>query len=161
MHRAIAVLLGLLLTAPAMAQSRHGPQPLPHYASQRPAKAFMREGPSYNHKVIWEYRHRGYPFLVTARFDVWRRVRAMDGTVGWMNAHMLTDARTVLVTGKGRVQIHESGDPKSKVIGLADPNAILGLKACEAAACRVYADGVDGWVSKGRIWGVNANEVFN
>ena len=50
------------------------------YVSQRGDKAYLREGPSYAHKVLWVYRHRGYPYAVIAQFDIWRRVRAADGT---------------------------------------------------------------------------------
>ena len=49
----------------------------PHYVSQRADLAYLREGPSYDHKILWVYRHRGYPFAVTASFDVWRRVRLL------------------------------------------------------------------------------------
>src|SRR5258708_3654605 len=75
------------------------------YVSQRPDKAYLREGPTYGHKVLWVYRHRGYPFAVIGQFDTWRRVRTADGTQGWMSASMLSEQRTVLVTGKGRVKI--------------------------------------------------------
>ena len=34
----------------------------PHYVSQRGDLAYLREGPSYQHKIVWVYRHRGYPF---------------------------------------------------------------------------------------------------
>src|ERR1700710_715184 len=74
------------------------------YVSQRPDKAYLREGPTFAHKVLWVYRHKGYPFAVIAQFDVWRRVRAADGTTGWMSAAMLTDQRTIIVTGKGRAK---------------------------------------------------------
>src|ERR1700761_5137825 len=68
------------------------------YVSQRADKAYMREGPSFGHRITWVYRHRGYPFAVLAQYDVWRRVRAADGTVGWISAQMLSDRRTVLIT---------------------------------------------------------------
>ena len=93
------------------------------YVSQRTDKAYLREGPTYAHKVLWVYRHRGYPFAVIAQFDIWRRVRTADGTVGWMSASMLSDQRTVLVTGKGRVKITADADG-GKVVALADPGAI-------------------------------------
>jgi SH3-like domain-containing protein len=131
----------------------------PHYVSQREALAYMREGPSYDHKILWAYRHRGYPFLVTAGFDVWRRVVDPDGTVGWMSANMLSDQRTVLVTGKGRVQIH-ANDSGGKVVGLADPGAVASLKLCNADACHIRGEGIDGWIPRSRIWGVSADEVF-
>lgn len=130
------------------------------YVSQRSAKAYLREGPSYAHRVLWEYRHRGYPFAVIAEFDIWRRVRAPDGTVGWMSHSMLSDQRTVLVTGKDRVKLFEDADG-GKVAALADPGAIARLRACTRQACRVHGEGVDGWIAKNRIWGVGPNEVFD
>jgi SH3-like domain-containing protein len=130
------------------------------YVSQRPDKAYLREGPTFAHKVLWIYRHRGYPFAVIAQFDIWRRVMAADGTVGWMSASMLSDQRTVLVTGKGRVKLTAEPDG-GKVVALADPGAIAGLKACTRDACRISGEKVDGWIPKDRIWGVSADEVFD
>src|SRR6201999_997302 len=106
------------------------------YVSQRTDKAYLREGPTYAHRVLWIYRHRGYPYAVLAEFDVWRRVRAADGTVGWMGASMLSDQRTVLVTGKGRAQIF-AGAGSGKVVALADPGATASLIACQPSACRI------------------------
>jgi SH3-like domain-containing protein len=73
---------------------------------------------------------------------------------------MLSDARTVLVTGTGRVPLRDSADPASKVTGLADPGAILGLKACVRDSCRVAAQGIQGWIAKSRIWGAGTIEIF-
>ena len=129
------------------------------YVSQRGAEAYMREGPSYAHRVLWVYRHRGTPFAVTASYDVWRRVRAADGTSGWMSANMLSDQRTVLVTGHGRAQIRETASG-GKVVGLADPGAIAGLKTCTQSACHIHGQDIDGWIPKNRIWGVGPDETF-
>ena len=135
--------------------------PVLRYVSQRTDKAYLREGPTFAHKVLWQYRHRGYPFAVIAQFDIWRRVQSADGTVGWMSAAMLSDQRTVLVTGKGRVKIFaEAGG--GKVVALADSGATAVLKACTREACRVTGEKrIDGWIAKDRIWGVDPNEVFD
>ena len=130
------------------------------YVSQRTDKAYLREGPTYAHRVLWVYRHKGYPFAVLAEFDVWRRVRAADGAVGWMSASMLSDSRTVLVTGKGRARIFASADG-GKVVALADPGATAALQACAPTACHIRGEDIDGWIPKNRIWGVGANEVFD
>lgn len=132
----------------------------PHYVSQRVSQASLREGPGYGYKILWNYRHKGYPFKEIARFDVWRRVTAADGTVGWVNGQLLSDGRTVLVTGKGRAEIRRSAAADAKLVGLAEPDAILALKSCEADFCRVRAERIDGWISKSRIWGVDPGEVF-
>jgi len=156
----VMIRLAAILLILSIAQAEAGQAKILRYVSQRPEQAYLREGPSYAHKVLWIYRHRGYPFAVIAQFDVWRRVQAPDGTVGWMAASMLTDQRTVLVTGKERVKLTADADG-GKVVALADPGAIAGLKACTRDACRVHGEKVDGWIPKSRIWGVGADEVFD
>jgi SH3-like domain-containing protein len=154
--------LAILVAVSAAASAAPVPQApaiKPHFVSQREGLAYMREGPSYAHKILWAYRHRGYPFLVTASFDVWRRVVAADGTTGWMSANMLSDQRTVLVTGKGRAQIRQS-ESGGKVVGLADPGAVAGLKTCTPQACHIRGEDIDGWIPRDRIWGVSADETF-
>lgn len=160
MKRLIVALLIMFCGAAAAAPAAPPGGKVLRYVSQRTEKAYLREGPSYAHRVLWEYRHRGYPFAVIAEFDVWRRVRAPDGTVGWMSHSMLSDQRTVLVTGKDRVKLFEEADG-GKVTALADPGAIARLRACTREACRVHGAGADGWIAKNRLWGVGPDEVFD
>ena len=157
----IAALLWVLASLTAVVPAQAQPQDkVLRYVSQRADKAYLREGPTYAHRVLWVYRHRGYPFAVLAEFDVWRRVRAADGAVGWMSASMLTDQRTVLVTGKGRAKLFADANG-GKLVALADPGAVAGLVACAPAACHIKGEDIDGWITKDRIWGVGANEVFD
>jgi len=155
MMRFVAMLLILSIT-----QAGAAPAKILRYVSQRSDKAYLREGPSFAHKVLWIYRRRGYPFAVLAEFDVWRRVQAPDGTIGWMAASMLTDQRTVLVNGTGRVPLTAKADG-GKVSALADPGAVASLRSCTPAACRIHGESVDGWIPKSRIWGVGMDEVFS
>lgn len=153
MRRAAILAIALLLPATAAhAQNR--------FVSQRSDNAYMREGPSYDHRILWVYKHRGYPFEVLARYDVWRRVRAHDGTIGWMSASVLSDRRTVLVTGKERVSVLAGSDAGAKLVAYAMPGATAQVEACAARACRISAPGLSGWIAKDRIWGVGKDEVF-
>src|SRR5271154_2341452 len=145
----LTALLLLLGCAASAAPAAPQQQPAAHFVSQRGDLAYLREGPSYQHKIIWIYRHRGYPFLVTASFDVWRRVEAPDGALGWMSATMLSDQRTVIITGKTRVPIHASADG-GKLVGLADPGAVAGLKSCGPDACHISGQDIDGWIARDR-----------
>jgi SH3-like domain-containing protein len=154
-------LLALLpVVVPVVLPARAQPGKVLRYVSQRADKAYLREGPSYAHRVLWVYRHKGYPYAVLAEFDVWRRVRAADGAVGWMSASMLSDLRTVLVTGNGRARIF-AGAQGGKVVALADPGAVAAVEACAPTACHIHGERVDGWIPKSRIWGVGANEIFD
>jgi SH3-like domain-containing protein len=154
-----ASLLVLAALLPATVRAADTPF-RPHYVSLRVSQGSLREGPGYAYRILWVYRHRGYPFRESASFDVWRRVTAADGTVGWINGQLLSDSRTVLVIGNGRADIRETIAPDSKLVGLADRDAILSVKGCEPDACRVRADRVDGWISRTRIWGVDPGENF-
>jgi SH3-like domain-containing protein len=110
--------------------------------------------------VLWVYRHKGYPFAVTASFDIWRRLRAPDGTVGWMSVQMLSDRRTVLITADGRSPIRAAPGPKARLVGLAEKGAIAEVRACRRDACEIAGDGIKGWIDKSRIWGVGRDELF-
>jgi len=153
MRRAAFSALALLLTITAAAAQGK-------FVSQRTDNAYMREGPSYKHRVLWVYKHRGYPFQVLARYDIWRRVRAHDGTIGWMSASMLSDRRTVLVTGRQRVALFADPEPNAKLVAYAMPGATAQVEACALRSCRITAPGLKGWIDKDRVWGVGRAEVF-
>ena len=133
----------------------------PHYVSLRADRANLREGPSFRHRILWVYKHKGYPFQVLGAYDVWRRVRTVDGTTGWMSASMLSDQRTVLVTGQGRAPLYGDPEARAKIVAYAMPGAIARLDACNPRSCKVSATGLKGWIAKDRIWGAGKNEVFN
>jgi SH3-like domain-containing protein len=77
-----------------------------------------------------------------------------------MNASMLTDRRTVLVTAKEKVAVRSSADESSRLVAWVQPGVVAALKACEVSSCRIAVASVDGWIDKKDIWGVEAREVF-
>jgi SH3-like domain-containing protein len=153
-----ALLFCLLVAAPALAAD--APAFVPHYVSVRGATANLREGPSYDHKILWLYQHKDYPLKEIATYDAWRKVKDVDGTVGWMHHTQLTDKRTVLFVGFTKSDLHATDDPTSKVVAHAQPGVVARLKACKPQVCEVEASGTDGWVDKRNIWGVDVGEVF-
>ena len=153
-----ALLFGLLVVAPALAAD--APSFTPHYVSVRGATANLREGPSYDHKILWLYQHKDYPLKEIATYDAWRKVKDVDGTVGWMHHTQLTDKRTVLFVGFTKSDLYETADPHSKVVAHAQPGVVAKLRACKPQFCEVEASGTEGWVDRRNIWGVDVGEVF-
>ncbi len=131
-----------------------------HYASLNRDKVFLRQGPGYRYRILWEYHRRGFPMRVTATYDAWRRVADSDGSIGWVHQTMLSDARTVLIVGKGRAPARLAPGSKSPPVALLEPGVVARLKACQLQACKVEVDGAGGWIEKNRLWGVSAGEVF-
>jgi SH3-like domain-containing protein len=124
-------------------------------------KVFMREGPTYAHRILWVYHRRGLPLLETAEFDVWRRVQDSDGAVGWVHSEMISNTRTVLVTSKKPAPVRATEVSNSAVVALAQPGVIAKLEACGPDACQISTGGIEGWVDKKNIWGVSAGDVFH
>jgi SH3-like domain-containing protein len=153
-----ATLLFSVFAAPALAAD--APVFTPHYVSVRGATANLREGPSYDHKILWVYQHRDYPLKEIATYDAWRKVKDVDGTVGWMHHTQLSERRTVLFIGFAKSPLRESDDPRSRIVAVAQPGVVARLKACKPQVCEVEASGTDGWVDKRNIWGVDVGEVF-
>ncbi len=152
-----AALAALAATVVAAAPGDPGPR----FVSLKKSEAFLREGPTFNHRVLWVYKRAGYPFQVIAEYDTWVRVQDVDGTVGWMHDSLLSNDRTVLVTGKERATIRQGKDSESNIVAFAEPGAVLKLEACTASVCEVDAEDVDGWIARDRIWGVGPGEVFD
>ena len=99
-----------------------------------------------------------------ATFEVWRRVRDMDGEVGWIHVALLSRERMAVVNGgKGEAAVRGRADA-------ANPGVVAEAKAgrhrarsrrCGAlTACEVKFDGAEGWVERTRLWGVHDGEQF-
>ena len=152
--------LPALLTASALASAPADgappqPQPQPYFVSIKVDKAYMREGPSDANRIKWVYQRKGLPLEVIASFEVWRRVRDMEGEVGWVHTALLSRERTAVVTGDSDVSVHRREDANSEVLAQAKPGAIGRLVGCGKLACEVKFGAADGWIERARLWGVH------
>ena len=133
---------------------------LPYFASMKGETTNMREGPGADSRVKWVYHRKGLPVEVIASFEVWRRVRDMDGEIGWIHVALLSRERMAVVKGEGQAGVHDRADAKSDVHAEAKPGAVGRLEHCAAASCEVKFDGAKGWIDRTRLWGVNGGEQF-
>jgi SH3-like domain-containing protein len=154
---ALAAVLCALGTTFAFAAAS-GPQP--YFVSIKVDEAYMREGPSDMHRVKWIYQRKGLPLEVIATFDVWRRVRDMDGEVGWMHMALLTRDRTAVVTGGPGAEVYARDDTTAEVVAQAAPGAIGRLLGCGKLACEVEFAGAEGWIARARLWGIHAGDEY-
>jgi SH3-like domain-containing protein len=133
---------------------------LPYFASMKGETTNMREGPGADSRVKWVYHRKGLPVEVIASFEAWRRVRDMDGEIGWIHVALLSRERMAVVKGEGQAPVYDRADAKSDVLAEAKPGAVGRLEHCGAAACEVKFDGAKGWVDRTRLWGVHGGEQF-
>ncbi|HEX3809836.1 MAG TPA: SH3 domain-containing protein [Rhizomicrobium sp.] len=147
-----AALAGLVLLAvPATAAD---------YISFSKDKVFLRQGPSFDHRILWVYHRKGLPVEVVNKYAAWRRVKDSDGTLGWVHTSMLSDNRTVVFVSSTPSTIRTDPSDAAKPIALAAQGVVAKLKSCKPQFCQVEVQGIEGWADKKNIWGVDAGESF-
>ena len=163
-RRFIRLFLGAVLAltaagADAVAAETTG-LPLPRFVSLRADEVNLRTGPGVQYPIDWVYRRRHLPVEIIAEYDTWRKVRDWQGTEGWVHQSMLSNERTVVVTGKLRTLRHKS-DTTARSVAHAEAGVIARLLECPDAStwCRVEVDGFEGWFRRVEFWGVYRDEV--
>jgi SH3-like domain-containing protein len=134
--------------------------PVPRYVTLKFNETNLRAGPGLEYPVLWQYRTSKLPVRVDAEFGIWRKIVDHDGTAGWMHGSVLSLRRMALVK-TDMAKIHDSPDPLSNVIGLAERNALMELQSCPKSWCRVKAANVHGWIKRQAIWGLLQTESLD
>jgi SH3-like domain-containing protein len=131
--------------------------PLPRFAALHADKVNLRTGPGQRYPVEWVFIKRDLPVEIIAQFENWRRIRASDGTEGWVQAHMLTGKRQVMIRGEVRA-LRRGPDLGAALVARAEPGVMARLLECQGGWCRIEASEVKGWVQRADVWGVYPNE---
>jgi SH3-like domain-containing protein len=131
----------------------------PRFAALRAEKVYLRAGPGPNFPIQWVFLRRGLPVEILANFDIYRKIRDSEGTVGWVNQQLLTSRRTVLVAGEIR-ELHGDPNPTSEVIARLEPGVIASVSKCDPTWCEVKAGGYKGWLKRAEVWGLEPDEVI-
>jgi SH3-like domain-containing protein len=152
----LALVLLLALSCPVRAAGED--LPLPRFASLRSNEVNLRTGPGTNYPVDWVLTRRAMPVEVLAEFDIWRKIRDWQGTVGWVHQSMLTGNRTALIITSPRLLRSDPGGG-TRAVARLEPGVIAKLLECSGGWCRLEADGYRGWLKRDEFFGVFPNET--
>lgn len=117
----------------------------------------MRTGPGRQFPASWVYKRAGLPVKVIETYPNWRKVQDPDGTTGWIQANLISDRRTALVTGAVR-DMRASPAPGAAVVWRAEPGVVGTVSQCARGWCLFDVKGRQGFIETGSIWGVTADE---
>lgn len=152
--------------APAAAETigRSG-LPLPRFVTLKAARVNMRVGPDrHKYPVLWSYQRQGLPVEIVQEYDNWRRIRDVDGALGWVNAAMLSGKRAALLAPKqqsGLVPLYAKADKSSAVVIKAEPGVIGAVKSCDGQWCLLDISRNRGFIRQNLLWGVYPHEVID
>ena len=131
----------------------------PYFASISSGKARMRTGPGRNYPASWLYQREDLPIRVIDTYGEWRKIEDPDGTQGWMQVNMLSDARTAMVVGRV-IEMREAPGFEARVNWRAAPGVVGRVSKCSRGWCWLDVRGRGGYVEQSHIWGVDPNEVI-
>jgi SH3-like domain-containing protein len=131
---------------------------VPRFVSLHSDKVNLRTGPGRRYPIEWVLTKKDMPVEVTAQFEHWRRIRGWDGTQGWVQEHMVTGKRFVVIEKGGDRPLYRQPDPASGVVARAESGVLARLAECRDAWCRVETSEVSGWMRRTDLWGVYPEE---
>lgn len=154
MRAAGALLAALLALQPAATAARPGPaeRAVPRYVSVKAQPANARQGPSFQHPVLWQYRRAGLPLRITAESDNWRRIEDFEGATAWMHVSMLSADHTVLVTDT-RLAVRARPNAQAPARFWAKRGVVLELAGCRGSWRKVRVRNRIGWAAASGVWG--------
>ncbi len=164
MPNKFSVLFGMVLVTCFAQNVAAQVLPLPRFVSLSRGEVNMRTGPGDRFPIKWVYQERHYPVEIIDEYELWRQIREMDGTTGWVHRRMLSGDRYVVMKNEGTVlQKPENG---AKTIAIAQKGTIGKIDKCpgETRYCQIefmYNERtIDGWVHRDSFFGVYPNEII-
>ncbi len=120
----------------------------------------MRTGPGMQYPIEWVYKKLNYPIEIIEKYDVWRKVKDIDGTIGWIHQSMLSSRRYGIVLEK--VNLTRSPDENANIIAIIEPEVIVKIIGCskKSSMCRIETNGKHGFIPRKSIWGIHPQESF-
>ncbi len=156
-------LASLALMAMAVAMPATAARKTPYWAALDAGEVMMRTGPGRNFPAEWLYKRKGLPVKVVKTYSVqraeWRRIQDPDGAEGWVQANLLTDARTALVIGDVR-PLRDKPAAGAAIVWRAEPGVVGRVSQCANGWCLFDARGRVGFVEVAHIFGVGAAETL-
>ena len=169
---AVVLAPAVVATAATAAETPSG-LPLPRFVTTRSTPINVRVGPGTKYDVSWVFKVAGTPVEIIQEFDVWRKIRDVDGAEGWVHQNMLSGNRAGYVLPEGnvhRVALRMASSPEAGVAAWVGPGFPVKIQSCGSGWCSVLAvdhpDGrptatYSGYLPAGDLWGVYRDETFD
>jgi len=154
-----ASLAVMLYAAPAPAVGGSG-LPVPRFVTLKNDEVNVRTGPGTRYPIQWIYRRGGMPVEVTEEYDLWRKIRDIEGSSGWVHKTMLDGKRSVMVKGRQAQILRMEPEAEARPLLKTEPMVTARLMECEPEWCRIQVSGRKGWMEKKHLWGVYPSDVF-
>ncbi|MEZ5690182.1 MAG: SH3 domain-containing protein [Rickettsiales bacterium] len=133
---------------------------IPRFVSLRVDEANVRTGPGTRYPILWVYRKKDFPVEIIEEFGLWKKIRDMDNSIGWVHKSMLKGARRAIVRKKRTAFVRIDHDEEAKPLIKLSPKVVVNILECDKRWCYIQVSGHKGWIQKEDIWGVYSYEII-
>ena len=127
---------------------------IPRVVSLKKSLTFMRTGPGKEFPIKFEVKQKGYPVVIIAEFNNWRKVNTKNNLSGWIHTQLLSSFKTGLIITNSSLKKRPS--VSSKTLAKLLPDLLIKVKKCKLEWCKIEVfknKKFVGWVRKNVIWG--------
>jgi SH3-like domain-containing protein len=147
--------------------------PVPRFVTTRSDPINVRVGPGTKYDIAWVYVKAGLPVEIIAEFDVWRKIRDVDGSEGWVHQNLLVGNRSGYVApwaGNEEIALRAHAGDDATVRAWLTPGFKVDISSCDGAWCAVRATDhpksgrpatYSGYLPQAELWGVYKGEKFD
>ncbi|MBR5130542.1 MAG: SH3 domain-containing protein [Alphaproteobacteria bacterium] len=134
---------------------------LPRFASLRHNQVNLRTGPGNRYPIMWVYQEKGYPVEIIDEYELWRQIREVDGTTGWIHRTQITGVRHALVLEE--CSLINAPRMDGKTVAIAQKGTIGRILKCPKNSdyCLLDFGSIKGWMAKNMFYGLYKGEIID
>lgn len=123
------------------------------FVSLKSSEVNMRVGPGKEYPVSWVFMRANLPMLLMAEFDQWRKVKFVDGTVGWVHKNMISHKSSAIIIKEHAIMYRHAS--KKHPIAKIEKGVVLRVIKRDGDFVKVDINNQKGWIEKKYLWGMN------
>lgn len=123
------------------------------FVSLKSSEVNMRVGPGKEYPIAWIFMRANLPMILMAEFDQWRKVKFIDGTVGWVHKNMISRKSSAIVTENYAIMYKHAS--KKHPIAKIEKGVVVRILKRDGDFVKADINNQKGWIEKKFLWGIN------
>ena len=123
------------------------------FVSLKSYEVKMRVGPGKEYPIAWVFMRANLPMILMAEFDQWRKVKFIDGTVGWVHKNMISRKSSAIVTENYAIMYKHAS--KKHPIAKIEKGVVVRILKRDGDFVKADINNQKGWIEKKFLWGIN------
>ena len=104
------------------------------------------------HQLSLFIKKKNLPILIIDKYDVWKKVRDIEGIEGWIHTSMISNKKTFINNKEQNLLKYKDN---SNIVNAIVKKGVVGkIINCDEIFCKVKIKPYRGWIEKKYLWGI-------